>query len=75
MKLTKEQVIEELCNLATRVSGEKFNHTLPHDCFCGENKFSENDFQFDSEVLDFIIKCVEENLWLNWKYSSQYVLV
>ena len=62
MKLTKEQVIEELCSLATKVGREKFNHAIPHDCFCGDNGFSKNDFQFDPEVLDFIIKCVENKL-------------
>jgi len=62
MKLSKQQVIEELCTLATRVGSEEFGHTLPHDCFCGENSFIDGDFQFDSEVLEFIEKCVEERL-------------
>ena len=58
MNITKEQVIERFCKLATKVGDREFNHTLPHDCFCT----NKGDFQFDEEVLDFIERCVEEFL-------------
>lgn len=62
--LTKEQTIEQLCELAFTVGAIKFNHNIPHDCFCtlGEGKFCES-FQFDQAIIDYIKEAVEEKLY------------
>ena len=65
MTLTKQQIIERFCKLATKVGEHEFKHTIPHDCFCGDDKTPKmftGGFQFDEEVLEFIENCVEEFL-------------
>jgi len=62
MTLTKQQVIERFCKLATKVGEQEFKHTIPHDCFCGDDQTGTmftGDFQFDEKVLEFIEECVE----------------
>jgi hypothetical protein len=60
--MTKEQVIERFCALATEV-GEAHQHTLAHDCFCGHpDSFRTDPMDFRFEVLDFIESAVREKL-------------
>ena len=61
--LSQEEVIKRLCAVASRVGDKKFNHTVPHDCFCvGQSTPCLNDFQFDEEVLTFIEDAVDFEL-------------
>lgn len=63
--LTKQQVIERLCKLSTKVGEEVFCNQKAHDCFCGENKTSEvfsGGFQFEEEVIEFIEEAVREKM-------------
>lgn len=67
--LIKEQTIEQLCELASTVGTVKFNHEIPHDCFCtlDEGKFCES-FQFDQAIIDYIKEAVDEKLYNEEKY-------
>jgi hypothetical protein len=62
MSSTKEGIIERLCLLVSKVGEERFDYTLPHDCFCHKADPQWEDFQCDDEVLDFIEKAVEDKL-------------
>ena len=62
MGLSEEQVIERLCGLATLVGGKKFNHELPHDCFCQCNEVHGCGFQFDEQIIKFIEAAVLKEL-------------
>ncbi len=61
MSNTKEETIERLCKIVTKV-GEHFEHTYAHDCFCHEADPNWDDFRCDDEVLDFIEEAVNEKL-------------
>lgn len=62
--LTKEQTIEQLCELASTVGAIKFNNSIYHDCFCSveDGKFYGS-FQFDQAIIDYIKEAVEEKLY------------
>ena len=60
MLLTKQQIIEEFCTLATVVKGKMFNYSVATDCFC--TKEESYDYRFESEVLDFIKEAVNEKI-------------
>ena len=62
--MTKQEVIEDLCNLCSVVGREAFKHKVAHDCFCGMNPLGvhEGGFQFDTEVYAFIVSAVLEKL-------------
>lgn len=62
MNIPKEEVILQLCDLASRVGEVKFRHTVPHDCFCDEGSPDDNYFQFDEKVLAYIVEAVNERL-------------
>ena len=68
MSLAKEEVICQLCGLASRVGEVKFRHAIPHDCFCDESNPDDNYFQFDEEVLGYIVDSV--NMRLRGDYES-----
>lgn len=59
--MTKDQVIERFCNLATTVNSKKFNFTRAADCFCHQSDEQAN-FQFEEEVICFIEDAVEKEL-------------
>jgi hypothetical protein len=61
--MTKQEVLERLCNLASKVGEEEYKNLRAHDCFCGENELSkESDFQFDTKILEFIEKSTHQIL-------------
>lgn len=62
MNIDKEEVVQRLCELASKVGSAKFSHTLPHDCFCDESNPDDNYFQFDEEVLEYIVETVNMRL-------------
>lgn len=62
MNLDKSEVIERLCELASKVGEVRFKHKIPHDCFCEDNNPTQENFQFDEEVLEFITDAVNEKL-------------
>lgn len=58
--LTKQQIIEELCTLATEVNEKVFDYSVATDCFC--TKEESSDYRFNQEVLDFIKAAVKEKI-------------
>lgn len=61
--LTKQQIIEEFCTLATEVNEKVFDYSVATDCFCTTE--DSCDYRFEQEVLDFIKDAVKgkvENL-------------
>lgn len=60
--MDKSDVIQHFCELASTVGEVKFEHKIPHDCFCKDSCYSFGDFQFDEEVLKFIKDAVDEKL-------------
>lgn len=61
--MTRQDVIERLCALTTKVGREQFNHVEPTDCWCGEMHSSSWDyFQFSEVVMQFIEKSVNDAL-------------
>ena len=56
--MTKQDVIERLCKLVTKVGSKQFNHEIPHDCFCHESGTGENGFCIDGDILTFIEESV-----------------
>ena len=50
----KEKVINRLCDLVTEVGIKQFKSRLAHDCFCNESVVSDEYFNCDNEVLEFI---------------------
>ncbi|APC44465.1 hypothetical protein [Pseudoalteromonas phage PH357] len=62
--ITKQEAIEQLCELCSTVGAISFRHKMPHDCFCGENKDNFRDsFQFDQSIIDYIKEAVDEKLY------------
>ena len=59
--MTKQEVIEELCNLSSKVARFMKNR-VPADCFCGKNFLVNNSFQFDVRVIEFIQNAVNEKI-------------
>ncbi len=70
MSNTKEETIERLCKLVTKI-GEHFEHRYAHDCFCHEADPNWDDFRCDDEVLDFIEEAVNEKLE---EYQDSYTI-
>lgn len=62
MNIDKEEVVQRLCELTSKVGSVKFSHTIPHDCFCEDSKPDDNYFQFDEEVLEYIVDTVNARL-------------
>lgn len=62
MNRSKEDVILQLCDLASRVGEVKFRHAIPHDCFCDESNPDYKYFQFDERVLAYIVETVNARL-------------
>jgi len=58
----KEDVIERLCLLASKVGKDEFKHEISHDCFCGVNKYDVSTFRFEDEVIQFIENAVNKEL-------------
>lgn len=58
--LTKQQIIEEFCTLATEVNDKVFGYSVASDCFCTKDESS--DYRFEEEVLDFIKDAVKEKI-------------
>ena len=61
--MERKQVIERLCALVTEVGSQNFNDILPHDCFCGNNTFSGDNFQCDDKIIEFIEYAVREKIY------------
>lgn len=57
--MNKQEVIERLCKLTSKVANEKFKWDLPADCVCGVRSLSGADYRFDERVLKFIEDAVE----------------
>jgi ribosomal protein L7/L12 len=61
--MKKQEVLETLCELATKVMTEKFGCSVSADCFCGKNMhINDATFSFSNEVMNFIIEAVNEKL-------------
>ena len=60
--MTRDDVLRELCALASKVGAELFNDDYSHDCFCAERIADDTDFRFERSVMDFIKQAVEEKM-------------
>ena len=57
--MNREQVIERLCELVSKVGREVHHSEISHDCFCDER--NKDDYPIvHSNVIEFI-ECVIEN--------------
>jgi len=69
-KMEKQEVLQVLCELASRVGGQVFHHSQAHDCFCTEKPIPsgfENvadafQFEFSPLVLEFIVSAVDAKI-------------
>lgn len=59
--MKKEEVLGSFCALSSEV-GDHLKNQFACDCFCGLNKMSDKNFQFQKEVLDFICQAVKEKI-------------
>lgn len=60
MKLTKGEVRERLCRLATEVMSKKFGYLQPADCFCKDH--TKGDYQFSDEILKYVEDAVNQKM-------------
>jgi hypothetical protein len=62
--MKKQEVIERLCILVSKVGEEVFEDGLAHDCFCGVNMFSlnEDSIVVSEEIIQFIETAVEQHI-------------
>ena len=62
--MTRAEVLQRFCALATKVGNVKFESREAHDCFCGANSRRDwvNGFQFDEPVMTFIETAVAQAL-------------
>ena len=61
-KMTKREVITKFCQLSHYVNDHHFGFSFPSDCFCErdhEINSSVLDYQFSSEVIEYIEKAVK----------------
>ena len=58
--MNKQEVLEKLCTLVSKVGEEHFNNKVVHDCICGQNPFSMDEVHED--VIGFIELAVREKL-------------
>lgn len=61
--MTKDQIISELCAMASALGEVKDHNTMPHDCFC-ELAIEHDDyfFKFDPAIIDFFRDAIAEKL-------------
>jgi hypothetical protein len=55
--MIKSEIIKEFCKLSDKVREEVFHNEIPADCFCSD-VMKEEKFQFDNQVMDYIINAV-----------------
>jgi hypothetical protein len=58
--LSKEDVLTRLCKLCATVQHERFDYSLPADCFCGHDRSVR--YLFDAAIIEFIEATVAEKL-------------
>lgn len=59
--MKKNEVIKELCRICTGIADQRNDHSLPHDCFCGDYD-NDDTFQFSQWYLNFIDEAVNEKI-------------
>lgn len=60
--MTKEQVLERLCIVVTKVGAEAFHEAEAHDCFCPVGQSNPSTFRVDEAVMKFIEDAVDEKI-------------
>lgn len=60
--MTKTEVIQRLCILASKVGTRQFNNIVASDCFCGDRVGQGAAFQFSEAVIEFIETTVDSAL-------------
>lgn len=55
--MNREETIERLCRLVSRVGEEVYKNEHPHDCFCRENRNP----MISNEILTFIEDAVSDS--------------
>ena len=52
--MTRKEVVTELCSLCSEVGERVFFSSDEHDCFCGHNGITEDNFRFSPQVMNFV---------------------
>jgi len=58
--MERNEVIEKLCEICSRVNEKHFEWDYKSDCFCVENKCSPG--EFDEQIIEFISDAVDEKI-------------
>ncbi|AUR94245.1 hypothetical protein NVP1193O_114 [Vibrio phage 1.193.O._10N.286.52.C6] len=58
--MNKQQVIERLCKLASKVNEEVYGWSIASDCLCREGV--DENLRFDEDVITFIEQAVMESI-------------
>lgn len=67
--MQRNEVINRLCKISTRVSREIYGHTRPATAFCGDMTDPDG-YRFDSEVIEFIERAVQTAIESNEKQEA-----
>lgn len=67
MLLSKQQVLESLCELCSYVRDQQAaegGYFGASDCFCGHNKFApqDSDYRMESHIIEFIIQATKDKI-------------
>ena len=60
--MTKQEAIERLCALVTKVGEVEFDSRHAHDCFCSEQDLPKEQVCIAEEVIDYIEIAVNNKL-------------
>lgn len=60
--MTKQETLERLCNLVTKVGEAEFGSRHAHDCFCSEQHLPDEYVCIAEEVIDYIEVAVIDKL-------------
>ena len=74
--MTKDEVINRLCALVSRVGAEAFDDAYTHDCFCGDSnmRLRPEDIRVEELVLEWLEDAVEEKLRVSTPSGNPYKL-
>lgn len=58
--MKRQDVLEALCSLASRINCDVFDYKYASDCFCDLEKSAH--YSFDEKIIDFIEQAVNEKI-------------
>ena len=60
--MNRNEVLERMCKLSTKVMIDMFDASVPADCICIDNARQKQYFQFSEKVMSFIEDAVNSKL-------------